>query len=231
MEKTVAILQSNYVPWKGYFDLINSVDTFIFYDIVKYTKNDWRNRNIIYTKNGIQWLTIPIDSSAVNFKINEVKINNDKWQELHFKSLFLGYKRAPYFFQLEELMNDYLKEKKWNRISELNQYLIVKISRLLGIKTEFKNAEEFEISGDRIDRLLKILNQSKASRYISGPSAQSYLKGNEYLFDDLKIQLQYFKYPKYKEYKQLSSPFENYVSILDLIANIKIEEIPSFIWE
>ena len=58
--KKVAILQSNYIPWKGYFDIINLVDEFIIYDDCQYTKNDWRNRNRIKTCNGLQWLTIPV---------------------------------------------------------------------------------------------------------------------------------------------------------------------------
>ena len=54
MGKTVAIVQSSYIPWKGYFDLINLTDEFILLDDVQYTKRDWRNRNRIkrglYTK-------------------------------------------------------------------------------------------------------------------------------------------------------------------------------------
>src|SRR3954469_1788276 len=89
----VVVLQSNYVPWKGYFDLIHDADLFIFYDEVQYTKNDWRNRNRIVTKNGPQWLTIPIPHEAVHQKISEVLLPKDgDWQKLHWKSLFFGYK-------------------------------------------------------------------------------------------------------------------------------------------
>ena len=60
MAKTVAAVQSNYIPWKGYFDLINMADEFVLYDDVQYTKKDWRNRNKIKTKDGLIWLTIPV---------------------------------------------------------------------------------------------------------------------------------------------------------------------------
>src|SRR3954469_16903743 len=96
----VVVLQSNYVPWKGYFDLIHDADLFVFYDEVKYTKNDWRNRNKIFTTNGVQWLTIPISKDAVKQKISQVEIKDNGWQELHYKSLFFGYKSAPFFNQL-----------------------------------------------------------------------------------------------------------------------------------
>nr|MCU0390445.1 WbqC family protein [Thermoflexibacter sp.] len=102
----VAVLQSNYLPWKGYFDIIGSVDAFIFYDEVQYTKNDWRNRNKLYGANGEFWLTIPIDKNAVKQKISEVKIGNSTWQSQHFKSIYLTYKRAPYFSQIEALLHE-----------------------------------------------------------------------------------------------------------------------------
>ena len=152
----VVILQSNYVPWKGYFDLIHDADVFVFYDEVQYTKNDWRNRNRIYTKNGLQWLTIPVNKEAVNGKISEVKISPE-WQDLHFKSLYLGYKSAPYFSQLDELINDYLVNKKWDSLKDLNQYLIKRISGLLGIKTQFLDSANYTLSGDKIEKLIDLV--------------------------------------------------------------------------
>ena len=223
----VVILQSNYIPWKGYFDLIQDADIFVFYDEVQYTKNDWRNRNKIYTKNGLQWLTIPVSKDAVNGKISEVKLTPE-WQELHFKSLYLGYKSAPYFFQLEELINDYLKEKKWESLKELNQYLIVKISRLIGLDTRFLDSAAFTLAGDKIERLLDLLTQVGATEYISGPSGMNYLSEANHLFTAKNIKLSFKKYPEFVPYKQLHEPFENAVSILDLIANIEYSQIKKY---
>ena len=227
----VAILQSNYIPWKGYFDLINDVDTFIFYDVVKYTKNDWRNRNVIYTKNGKQWITIPIEAHNVNKNINEVIITNKEWQKNHFKSLYLGYKKAPFFNQLEELIEDYLNTKTWGKISDLNQYLITIISKKIGITTAFKRAEDFILEGDKVERLISLLRQNKATDYLSGPAAKSYIEGKDHLFSDAGINLEYKNYSGYLPYKQLINPFENAVSIVDLIANISWDEISNHIWQ
>ncbi|MCS7029385.1 MAG: WbqC family protein [Bacteroidia bacterium] len=231
----VAILQSNYIPWKGYFDIINDVDIFVFYDCVKYTKNDWRNRNRIYSKNGVQWLTIPISSCATNLMIDEVKITDSRWQEKHYKSLSLAYRNAPYYYQLEELMSIYLIERKWDYLSELNQYLIKYIANKIGVSTKFYNARELNISHshkvDKVERLIDILSLLKAKIYISGPAAKEYILGKEYLFYNAGIELFYKHYPKYPPYKQLSSPFEDHVSIVDMIANIAWHEIPKFIWQ
>ena len=71
--KKIAILQSNYIPWKGYFDIINMVDEFILYDDMQYTRRDWRNRNKIKTTDGVKWLSIPVINKGKFFqKINEI---------------------------------------------------------------------------------------------------------------------------------------------------------------
>lgn len=224
------ILQSNYIPWKGYFDLIHDADVFVFYDEAQYTKNDWRNRNKIYTKNGLQWLTIPVNKDAVNGKISEVKLSPD-WQDLHFKSLYLGYKSAPFFYQLEELITDYLKEKKWNSLKELNHYLIKKISELIGITTQFLDSANYELTGDKIEKLIHLLTQIGATEYISGPSGMNYLSESHPLFNEKNIKLSFKKYPEFVPYKQLKEPFENAVSVLDLIANVELTQIKNHIWK
>ena len=221
-----AILQSNYIPWKGYFDLIQEVDVFIVYDCVKYTKNDWRNRNIIYPKNGKQWLSIPIPSSAVKLCIDEVQIPDAKWQEMHAKTLSMGYARAPHFNQLQELIDNFLTTRQWENLSELNIGMIRWICGRLGFKTEIRNAREFSLRYDRVERLLGILGAIGAKEYLSGPAAAAYLDGRENLFSDRGIKLRYKSYGPYLPYKQIREPFEPSVSIVDLIANLPWETIP-----
>ena len=105
--KKVAILQSNYIPWKGYFDIINLVDEFILYDDMQYTRRDWRNRNQIKTVDGVKWLTIPVDTKGKFFqKINETKVSDHKWAEAHWKAICLNYAKAPYFKTYEPLFEE-----------------------------------------------------------------------------------------------------------------------------
>ena len=109
MSKKVAILQSNYIPWKGYFDLIAKADVFVVYDEVQYTKNDWRNRNIILTQNGPNWITIPVRVNNLDQKIFETKIASTNWNRKHYNSIIFNYSKAPFFKDfkdfLEELYN------------------------------------------------------------------------------------------------------------------------------
>jgi hypothetical protein len=226
-----AIIQSNYLPWKGYFDIIHDADIFCFYDEMKYTKNDWRNRNKIYSKNGLHWLTIPIYKDAVKQRISEVSLEDSSWQHLHYTTLFNSYSKAPYFSQLEFFLNDFYRDHTWQYLSELNQYTIKKIAVYLGIKTKFVNSKDFSLTGDRIERLVNLLKNLGATEYISGPAAKDYLKGSEHLFEENNITLTFKDYSGYPPYKQLSEPFENYVSIIDTIANVEHGKISSYIFK
>jgi len=226
----VAILQSNYIPWKGYFDIIHDVDIFVYYDEVKYTKNDWRNRNKIYPKNGLQWLTIPISKDAVRLKISEVLLGNEHWQEQHYKSMAFSYGKSSHFGQIDMLAQDIYLQHHWSSLSELNQYVIEKIARYIGIETRFVDSRDLVLAGDRVERLISILQQLGADEYVSGPSARAYLHGHEHLFTENQIRLVYKDYTGYPSYPQLATPFEHAVSIVDMIANIDHEQIPSYIW-
>ena len=227
----VVVLQSNYIPWKGYFDLIHDADTFVFYDEVQYTKNDWRNRNQIYTKNGLQWLTIPIHKDAVKLKISEVNIKDEAWQAQHFKSLLLGYKRAPCFSQIEPFLHEVYIENTWRNLSELNRHLTIEVSRMLSIQTKFEDSKTYDLTGDKVGKLLGLLKQLGATEYISGPSGRDYLAPHENLFNENGILINYKNYDGYPEYRQMSHPFVHGVSIIDMLANIPLNEIPRYIWE
>ena len=225
------ILQSNYIPWKGYFDLIHDADVFIYYDEVQYTKNDWRNRNRIYTKNGLQWLTIPIGLEAVKHKISEVIIRDHQWQQQHYKALSMGYAKAPFIQQMKPLLEEVFIHTQWKKLIEINRFLTERICKLIGIETKFLDSKDFDLQGDRVERLINLLKQVKASTYISGPAAKDYLANYEHQFAENNIELVYKDYKGYPEYRQLSEPFEPAVSIMDMLANIEINQIKNYIWK
>jgi hypothetical protein len=82
--RKVAILQSNYIPWKGYFDLIHMVDEFVLFDTAQYTRRDWRNRNVIKTRNGLLWLTIPVAVKGRYLQtIQQTEVSEPSWKEHH----------------------------------------------------------------------------------------------------------------------------------------------------
>lgn len=216
--KKVAILQSNYIPWKGYFDMIAAVDEFILYDDVQYTRRDWRNRNIIKTPNGPLWLTIPVEVKGKYFqKIEETNVADNAWRENHWKTICNSYSKAPYFSQYASaLENLYLKTDETN-LSRINFLFISAINSILGIKTKLSWSRDFSSIEGKTERLIGFCMQAGATEYLSGPSARNYIM--EELFRKENIRVTWADYSGYPEYTQLYPPFRHEVSIIDLILN------------
>ena len=223
----VAILQSNYIPWKGYFDIIHDVDLFIFYDDVQYTRNDWRNRNRIKSAQGSHWLSIPIRSDSDSL-IYEVTFAEPKWQQLHWRTLTQTYARAPFFKHYRDLLEPVFTSLQWASLSELNQHLVQLIAEnMLGITTHFADSREYAAHGAKLDRLLDLLRRCGATSYVSGPAAKQYI--DEARFQDAGIDLIWKDYSGYPTYRQLSEPFEHGVTALDLLFNVG-PKAPQYIW-
>jgi hypothetical protein len=221
----VVILQSNYIPWKGYFDLINDADIFCFLDEVQYTKNDWRNRNKLYSKNGLFWLTIPISKKAVNLKISEVILENSYWQEKHYTSIVKTYCKAPQLHNLLPFLEDIYLKQQWKSLSELNQYIIKKICNFIDIKTKIVTSKDYHLESNKIDRIISLIKQMGGTEYISGMGAKNYLDGSEGIFTQNDISLVYKTYGYYKAYPQNLPDFQDAVSIIDTLMFVKQENV------
>jgi hypothetical protein len=216
MPKKVAIIQSNYIPWKGYFDLIGCSDEFVLYDHVQFTKNDWRNRNIIKTTRGNTWLTIPVlHKGKFGQSIEKTRTANTIWRKKHWKALETNYIKAAHFdLYADELKKLYLEEKDEN-LSLINYKFIRAICSFLGINTRLTFSHEYDLPGGRTENLMAICKQLGATKYLTGPSAKDYLE--EDMFEEHGIRVCYADYSGYREYDQLYQQFEHGVSILDLL--------------
>ncbi len=215
--KRVAVVQSNYIPWKGYFDLIASVDEFVFYDEVQYTKNDWRNRNRIKTPQGAQWLTIPVHGSMQQ-AVRDIEVSAAGWGRLHWKSLAANYARAPFFDAVATWLQPLYCEREWPHLSEVNHALVSAICGYLRIRTRLSDSSHYTLEGDRNQRLVSLCTQAGAAVYVSGPNARAYL--DEMAFARAGVEVAWFDYAGYPHYPQLwGGPFIHELSILDLLFN------------
>jgi len=221
--KIVGIIQSNYLPWKGYFDFIDSVDAFVFLDDVQFTKRDWRNRNFIKTHKGLQLLTVPVLTRGRYMqRICEVAVAGDHWAEEHLAAMRHAYARAPYFRSEIHWISDLLHTaSRYALLSEINTFLIRRICERLGIKTRLYSSTIFDRSEGKNERLISICKQLNAERYLSGPAARSYI--DESLWHREGIEVAYKSYDGYPEYPQLHGSFEHKVSIVDVLFHVGSE--------
>jgi hypothetical protein len=216
--KTVAIVQSNYIPWKGYFDLIRSADEFVLYDDAQYTRRDWRNRNRIKTADGVQWLTIPVEVKGKYLqRIRDTKVSDRAWAENHWTRLRHAYAKAPHFRGHEELFAGlYARAAGLEHLSTINELFIRAVCRVLGIATRITDSSAYSPDNpDPTGRLLDICRRAGATEYLSGPAAKAYL--DEGLFRRAGVTVRYMDYAGYPEYPQLHGPFDHAVSVLDLL--------------
>ncbi|MEQ8791558.1 MAG: WbqC family protein [Pirellulaceae bacterium] len=218
--KTVGIIQSNYIPWKGYFDFIAAVDEFILLDTVQYTRRDWRNRNRIKTSNGGQWLTIPVEvKGKFDQRICDTRIADDAWNTRHWETIRRNYCRAPRFAEFGPWLESCYRSLDSSWLSEVNAALLREICRALEIDTPITRDSDYVCRADAIksQRLLSLCTQVGATHYISGPAAECYL--DVPAFHQEGIEVSFFEYEGFEPYEQLFPPFNHYVSIVDVLLN------------
>jgi hypothetical protein len=213
---TVGCIQSSYIPWRGYFDVIRRSDVFVFHDDIQYTKQDWRNRNRIKTAAGLTWLSIPVRKATTNGVIDEVEIDNEQaWGRKHWRIIEASYRDAPFFSKYADFFKEALTQR-WNRLSELNVYMISNLCETLGIRTHCTNSRSFGLTGRKTDRLIQICRACGATRYLSGPSARNYIEPEKFAAIGVEIEYMVYRYPPYP---QQFGPFVEGASIVDLLFN------------
>jgi hypothetical protein len=225
--KRLAAVQSSYIPWKGYFDIVALADEFVLLDEVQYTRRDWRNRNRIKTADGLKWLTIPVQAKGnYHERIDQILVADGSWAGKHLKTLQHTYSRAPHFESYEEAIAAlYDEAASLSRLSEINRTFLAGICPLLGIEARLSWSTEYATGGRKTARLVSLCRSAAATEYISGPAASNYL--DQDMFREDGISVRYMDYSGYPEYPQQHPPFEHSVSVLDLLFHVG-PEAPRF---
>lgn len=211
----VGAIQPNFIPWRGYFDFIRQVDTFVILDDLQYTTRDWRNRNKVkLPQGGSGWLTVPVTAKRDTL-ICEAKINYETdWIRKHLAVLGQSYRDAPFHDPCLEMMRD-VYETHHDVISDLDIDLTKRICDWLGITTKLVKSSDLQASGAKDHRLLQVTEKVGGTHYLSGPAAKAYIQPE--LWSGAGIELEYIDYPDYPAYPQVSEPYEPGLSILDLL--------------
>jgi hypothetical protein len=218
VSKTVAIVQSSYIPWKGYFDLINFADEFILYDDRQYTRRDWRNRNRIKTRQGVRWLTVPVEvKGRYHQRIDETNVSDPAWAQTHWRKLVQSYAGAPFFDLYRDRLEPMYLDLDERSLSRINRRFLEAICALLGIETKLSWSTDYEAQGAKTERLVDLCRAAGATEYLTGPSARTYLEVD--LLAAAGVSVRWMDYDGYPEYPQLYPPFEHAVTVLDLLVH------------
>jgi len=218
--KSVAIMQPTFLPWIGYFALIDRVDEFIFLDNVQFDKRSWQQRNKIKTANGDIWLSVAVSTKGKRDQIikqTEILYEGDKSPlDKIEKSIEFNYSKAPFYEHYASDVFSFLRNRP-KYISDLNQDLIKWACEKLNIKTPFIKASDLDVKGEKEILLLDICQVLSATSYVSPPGSKTYLAETD-AFNKAKIDVMYHEYI-HPEYTQLYHDFLPYMCILDLLFN------------
>ena len=217
----IAISQPTYLPWIGYLDLIDQVDTFVLLDNVQFEKQSWQQRNRIKTPTGLQWLTVPVlFRGRFGQLINEVEIRDIEFWRSHLRAVELNYRRAPFFDDYFDELSFHIAARRSSPhlIADLNVRLIEWFMNVLGIQTRLLRSSQLKQPGRRTELLANICASLGAKQYVSPLGSADYLLQEiDVLFgEDVDVVFQHYEHP---QYRQLFPPFCPYASILDLILN------------
>ena len=198
--------------------MIASVDEFILYDDMQYTRRDWRNRNQIKTPQGVQWLTVPVRVKGKYYQtIRDTEIDGNDWAKAHWKALSQNYRRAAHFAEIAQWLEPLYLHGRHTHLSALNREFIEAVCAFLGITTKISNSWDYHLIDGKTERLADLCTQAGATEYISGPAARDYVDEN--IFSECGIKLRWFDYAGYPEYPQLWGEFTHGVTILDTLFN------------
>jgi len=216
----IAIMQPTYLPWMGYFDLMDQVDLFVLLDNVQFAKRSWQQRNKIKTPNGLEWLIVPvIVHGRFNQTIQEVEISKVDFWKSHARAIELNYRRAQYFDNYFPILFSIFETgHPWRYLADLNIKLIEWLSGCLGVQIRCVRASELGVEGKRSGLLASIAEKLGATEYLSPIGSALYLiqESQEFLNRDIKIFFHNYTHPTYR---QLFPPFVAYASVVDLLFN------------
>ncbi len=216
----IAMSQPTYLPWLGYLDLIDQVDTFVFLDSVQFEKRSWQQRNRIKVQGGLQLLTVPVAvKGRFEQKIKDVEIESLHFVQKHLRSIVWNYRRAPFFRRYFEEFAAILKTcKPGIKLADLNIQLIQWLCAAFGIRTPLRRSSGLDEGGFRAERLLKICCVLGASTYLSSPGSAEYLADALPQFSRAGVDVIFQNY-HHPSYAQMSEPFAAQASAIDLLFN------------
>lgn len=212
----LAIMQPYFFPYIGYFQLLNAVDKFVFYDDVNYIKGGWINRNRLFLAGAVRYITVPLAGASSFEKISKICVKTgDEWVKSMLSSVSQSYCKAPFYKPVQDLLEGVLGSHNGN-IAALAKNSIIAVADYIGISTDFVHSSAIYGNQEKngVERVIDICCIEKADEYWNLPGGRSlystdgFEKNGIYLkFVDVSI----------KPYQQNTAEFHPGLSMLDVL--------------
>lgn len=223
-----AISQPTYFPWAGYFNLVASVDVFVFLDDVQFESRSWQCRNRVLVNGKTSWITVPVKRQEQTQIFSTIEIDDAaRWRAKHIKTLQNCYARSPFRDEMLELVPR-IGDMETRYLCDLNMAIIRDICQYLRIETSFIRASDLGMGGKRSQHLMNICRELGANTYLSPQGSRAYLE-EDGIFVDSDVLLQFQDYQPGIYSQQGSGQFISHLSILDVVANIGFENASKYI--
>jgi hypothetical protein len=222
MLKKIAIHQPDLLSYYGFFDKIYKCDELIFLDHVKISKKGWTHRDLIKSKNGIVWFSIPLKKLTSTSKINNTYISYDhKWKTSFLNLIYENYKDAKFFNEIYTFVEECLLINE-EKLINFNLKILSKIFIKLNIKKKIYFSSQLNFEGDKNLMLINLIKHVKGDVYLSGSGAKVFIDENAFSSHNIKVLWNTFDFPVYQ---QLNGKFEKDLSILDTLFNCGFEYV------
>lgn len=217
MGKVVSIMQPAYLPWIGYFELMDRSDLFVLLDDVQFVRKSWQQRNRIKGPQGVVWLTVPVLSKGRRFQpICDVEIDvGQNWAKKHFKSLSVAYAGSPF-------LQDYLPgiaeiyDRPWTKLRELNTALLLFMKQAMGVHTPLVFSSSLECRKGKNERIIDICKHLSADVLYDAYGAKDVIDVDTVQSEGLRVIFQEYEHPVYR---QMHGEFVSHLSAIDLLFN------------
>jgi len=222
--KRITLLQSNFLPWRGYFDFMANSDEFIVYDSCQYTVNDWRNRNQIKTHDGVRWITVPvITKGRFGQRITDAQVVDHRWIRTHLSTLAASLGKAPQAGPALEMLGEcYAAAANTQWLHDINVGFLEAIHASFGFNCRLSDDSQYGI--DTLDELTpsakvaELVQRAGGTRYLTGPRGLDYLEPDDFAARAIAIDV--LDYSTLAPYPQLYGDFVDHLSVIDLLANV-----------
>lgn len=218
--KTAVIMQPTFLPWLGWFDLLDQSSVMIFLDDVGFSKQSWQQRNRIRAATGLLYLSLPVKTSGrIGQKINEARLDGNVFVDKMIRTIQGNYAKAPFFSRYFSEFCDVMKSSSSSGLlMDMNCELINWLIMELGIDKPIKMASAIGVGGERGEHVALLCRDVGATQYLSPAGAEEYLRKDHAVFEKSGIEVMLHNY-EHPDYRQCFAPFVPYASVLDLLMN------------